>query len=107
MEASTDDLAIRLKAGDNEVVRELYREYGRLVFAVAFRVLENRTLAEDAAQQAFLQAWSARSSVDPGRGVRSWLCTIAQRAAIDIARREARHRHEELDPHRAGAEPER
>jgi RNA polymerase sigma-70 factor (ECF subfamily) len=99
------DLAVRLQAGDATVAGELYRAYGRLVFAVAHRVLENRTLAEDATQQAFLQAWSARTRVDPTRGLRSWLCTIAQRAAIDIHRRETRHRHEELDAERAGGEP--
>jgi RNA polymerase sigma factor (sigma-70 family) len=99
------DLAVRLQAGDATVARELYRAYGRLVFAVAHKVLGNRTLAEDATQQAFLQAWSARARVDPTRGLRSWLCTIAQRAAIDIHRRETRHRHEELDTERAGGEP--
>jgi RNA polymerase sigma factor (sigma-70 family) len=99
------DLATRLKTGDSTVARDLYRAYGRLVFAVAHRVLENRTLAEDATQQAFLQAWNARARVDPNRGLRAWLCTIAQRAAIDIQRREARHRHDELDAERPGHEP--
>jgi RNA polymerase sigma factor (sigma-70 family) len=98
------DLAARLKAGDSTVARDLYRAYGRLVFAVAHRVLQNRTLAEDATQQAFLQAWSARARVDPNRGLRPWLCTIAQRAAIDIQRREARHRHDELDVERPGGQ---
>jgi RNA polymerase sigma factor (sigma-70 family) len=101
VDAVEHDLAVRLQAGDATVARELYRAYGRLVFAVAHRVLENRTLAEDATQQAFLQAWSARARVDPARGLRSWLCTIAQRAAIDIHRRETRHRHDELDPERS------
>jgi RNA polymerase sigma-70 factor (ECF subfamily) len=96
------DLATRLRAGDAAVARDLYREYGRLVYAVAHRVLGNRTLAEDATQQAFLQAWTARATVDPARGLRPWLCTIAQRAAIDVLRRETRHRHDELDPDRAG-----
>jgi len=96
------DLAVRLKAGDSTVARDLYRVYGRLVFAVAYRVLENRTLAEDATQQAFLQAWSARARVDPERGLRPWLCTISQRAAIDVQRRESRHRHDELDVDRPG-----
>jgi RNA polymerase sigma-70 factor (ECF subfamily) len=97
VELSERDLAIRLRAGDAAVASELYRAFGRLVFAVAHKVLGNRTLAEDATQQAFLQAWRSRATVDPARGLRPWLCTIAQRAAIDIHRREARHSHEEID----------
>jgi RNA polymerase sigma-70 factor (ECF subfamily) len=108
MDADEHDLAARLRAGDADVARDLYREYGRLVFAVAHRVLGDVGLSEEATQQAFLQAWTARASVDPARGLRSWLCTIAQRAAIDLQRRETRHRHAELDEERAaaGSEPE-
>lgn len=105
VELTDRDLAIRLRAGDASVASDLYREFGRLVFAVAHRVLGNRTLAEDATQQAFLQAWKARATVDPARGLRPWLCTIAQRAAIDIHRRESRHAHDEIDPERAGGDP--
>jgi RNA polymerase sigma-70 factor (ECF subfamily) len=106
MDADEHGLAARLRAGDPTVARDLYREYGRLVFAVAHRVLDNRALAEDATQQAFLQAWTARATVDPSRGLRPWLCTIAQRAAIDLLRRETRHRHAELVEERSGgAEP--
>ena len=95
--AIPDGLAARLVAGDVGVVRELYKTYGRLMFAVAYRVLDNRILAEEATQEAFLQAWRARSSFDVSRDVRPWLCTIAHRAAIDVRRREARQFHIDLD----------
>src|SRR3954452_24617004 len=36
-------------------VRALYREYGRLVYAVAHRALGRHDLAEDAVQQTFVQ----------------------------------------------------
>jgi DNA-directed RNA polymerase specialized sigma24 family protein len=45
----------RFAAGDEDAVRTIYRTYGRLVFAVAYKVLGDRALAEDATQQAFLQ----------------------------------------------------
>lgn len=97
MDGDHADLAARLQAGDADVARDLYRSFGRTMFAVAHRVLGNRSLAEDAIQQAFLQAWRARETVDPTRDVRPWLCAIAHRAAIDLARREGRRAHEELD----------
>jgi RNA polymerase sigma factor (sigma-70 family) len=71
-------------------VRALYREYGRLVYAVAYRVLGQHDLAEEAAQQTFVRAWQAADRIDVDRDPAAWLATIAKRAAIDIHRREAR-----------------
>lgn len=78
-------------------MREVYRAYGRLVYAVAYQVLGERGLAEEATQQTFMQAWRAASSYDPARELGPWLATIARRTAIDIHRREARQRHDALD----------
>ena len=75
---------------EDGAVRTMYREYGRLVYAVAHRVLRQRELAEEATQQTFVQAWQAADRVDVERDPAPWLATIAKRAAIDIHRREAR-----------------
>jgi len=71
-------------------IRALYREYGRLVYAVAHRVLGHHDLAEEAAQQTFVRAWQAADRIDVDRDPASWLATIARRVAIDVHRREAR-----------------
>src|SRR5579859_5229712 len=84
-------------AGDPDAVRAVYGEYGRLVYAVAYKTLGDRELAEEATQQAFVQAWRASGSYDPAREMGSWLATIARRAAIDVYRREARRSHGSLD----------
>jgi RNA polymerase sigma factor (sigma-70 family) len=80
----------RFRDGDPEAVRVVYRSYGRLVYAVAYRVLGDRGLAEEATQQAFLKAWRAASSLDESREIGPWLATIARRVAIDVYRSEAR-----------------
>jgi RNA polymerase sigma factor (sigma-70 family) len=82
------ELRRRFRDGDAEAVRAVYREYGRLVYAVAHRVLGNRSLAADATQQAFVNAWRAARSLDEAREMGPWLATIARRAAIDIHRGE-------------------
>ena len=84
-------------AGDPDAVRVVYGAYGRLVYAVAYNLLGDRGLAEEATQQAFVQAWRASGSFDPNRDMGSWLATIARRAAIDVYRREARRSHGSLD----------
>ena len=54
-------------------VRAVYREYGRLVYAVAHKVPGRQDLAEDATQQAFVQAWKAAASFDPAASsARGW-----------------------------------
>ncbi|MFN2561928.1 MAG: sigma factor [Jatrophihabitans sp.] len=45
----------------------MYERYGRLVFSVAYKVLGDVQLAEDAAQQTFVQAWRAASTYDSDR----------------------------------------
>jgi RNA polymerase sigma factor (sigma-70 family) len=85
-------LAEQFSAGDPDAIRALYQRYGRLVYSVAYKVLGDVSLSEDATQQAFIQAWRAASSYDPARELGPWLATIARRAAIDVFRREQRHR---------------
>jgi len=93
---SSADLA-RFRAGDEDAVRAVYREYSGLVYAVALRALGSRELAEEAAQQTFVKAWQAAASFDPARELGPWLATIARRTAIDLHRREARRRAVPLD----------
>ncbi len=92
----SDPLNARFVAGDASAMRDVYRAYSRPIFAVAYRVLRNRALAEDAVQQTFLQAWRAADRFDAGRELGPWLYTIARRAAVDVYRRERRHQSEEL-----------
>ena len=79
----------RFRDGDPEAVRTVFRAYGRLVYTVAFGVLGNRGLAEEATQQAFLKAWRGAGSLDENRDMGPWLATIARRVAIDVYRSEA------------------
>jgi RNA polymerase sigma-70 factor (ECF subfamily) len=74
------------------MIRVIYQRYGRLVYSVAYKVLGDAGLAEDATQQTFLQAWRAAGTYDPSRALGAWLAGIARRAAIDAYRRERRHR---------------
>jgi RNA polymerase sigma-70 factor (ECF subfamily) len=91
------ELRARFRDGDADAVRAVYRQYGRLVFAVALRILGDRALAEETTQQTFLKAWRAADAVDPERDLGPWLATIARRVAIDVYRREALRATDPLD----------
>ena len=87
------DLAARFASGDAGTIRVVYQLYGRLVYSIAYRTLGDVGLAEDATQQTFVQAWRAATTYDPSRALGAWLTTIARRVAIDVYRRERRHRN--------------
>lgn len=88
----TRDQRRRFSAGDTGALREVYRQYAGAVYGLSYRVLRDHGLAEEATQSAFVNAWRGAGSYDPARDLGPWLFTIARRAAIDIYRREQRHR---------------
>jgi RNA polymerase sigma factor (sigma-70 family) len=96
------EIVERFRDGDDDAVRLVYREYGRLVYTVALRVLGQRELAEEATQQTFVQAWRAAATYESARPLGPWLATIARRVAIDIHRREARRATSAIDDVPAG-----
>jgi RNA polymerase sigma factor (sigma-70 family) len=87
--------SVRFAAGDPDAIRGVYRTYGRLVYAVAYRVLGDVSLAEDAVQQTFVQAWREAGANHPPPALGSWLASIARHVAIDVDRRERRRRNAE------------
>lgn len=96
------DLRARFRQGDPDAVRSVYRAHGRLVYAVAYRVLGDRGLAEEATQQTFVKAWRAAQSFDEERELGPWLAAIARRVAIDVYRREALRRAAPIESVPAG-----
>jgi RNA polymerase sigma factor (sigma-70 family) len=89
--------AIGFVNGDADAVRAVYREFGGLVYAIAFKALGDRALAEEATQETFVRAWRGAASYDPTRQLGPWLATIARRCAIDVHRRSVRGFHGPLD----------
>ena len=82
-------LAARLMARDEAALREVIDLHGPLVFGVAKRVLAESTLAEEAAQDAFLALWRRPGAFDPERGsLKTFLAVMARNKAIDLVRRE-------------------
>lgn len=88
---SDSELLGRAAAGDNEALRSLYNAHRSVAKGVAFRVLRDAVLAEDAVQEGFLDLWRTAGGFDGERSsVRGWLCVLVHRRAVDLARREAR-----------------
>ena len=78
-------------AGDRSALHDIYREFGRPIYSLAYRTLGDHGLSEEVVQVTLLNAWRGANRFDPDRDIAPWLYTIARRAAIDIYRRERRH----------------
>jgi RNA polymerase sigma-70 factor, ECF subfamily len=78
------------RTGDVDALAAVYDRYSRAVWSVAFTVLRDRGLAEDATQETFLRAWRGAASFEADRPLAPWLLTIARRTAVDVQRRESR-----------------
>jgi RNA polymerase sigma-70 factor, ECF subfamily len=83
------ELIARLAAGDREGPLEgLYAAYGRRVYTLGLLLLHDQGLAEDLVQETFVRLWRSAHRFDPGRGsARTFVMTLARRAAVDLWRR--------------------
>ena len=94
----SDEALVALVArGDETALAELYDRIGRIAYGLAYRVLRDERLAEDAVQEGFLSAWRTAADFSAERAKAStWLLTLVHRRAVDRVRREERRRVEPL-----------
>jgi RNA polymerase sigma factor (sigma-70 family) len=96
---SDEALLALIARADEQALAEFYRRFGRLAYGLAFRILRDDALAQDAVQEAFLGVWRAAGRFTAERAKPStWLLTLVHRRAVDLVRREERRRTEPLQP---------
>ena len=91
-EADEASLVARLAAGDREeALAALYDLYGRRLYSLGVYLLHDCGLAEDLVQETFVRLWRSANRYDPRRAsVRTFIYTLARRAAVDLWRRSSR-----------------
>ena len=75
------------REGREAAYRELVRRYERPVFSLIYRMVRDRALAEDLAQDTFVKVMNALESYRPEFKFSSWIFKIANNVAIDQLRR--------------------
>ncbi len=89
------ELIRQLREQPTQGMAALYDAFGRLVFSVALRVVEDYGAAEEITQDVFLRCWHHIDQYKPQYGsLATWLASIARNRAVDELRsrrgREAR-----------------
>ncbi len=85
---ATDQQVVEFaRSGREAAFRELVRRYQRPVFSLIYRMVRDRELAEDLAQETFIKILNAIERYRPEFKFSSWIFKIANNATIDHLRR--------------------
>lgn len=72
---------------DERAGRAFVRRHERRIFGIAYSMVNDRSIAEEVAQEAFIRVWRHAPIFDPRRSsVVTWTATITRNLAIDALR---------------------
>jgi RNA polymerase sigma-70 factor (ECF subfamily) len=83
-------LVSRALEGDKEAFEEIVHQYAALMLRTASMIVGDRDIAEDAVQDALIQAWQHLPSLREASALRPWLMRIVVNQCISFKRRLAR-----------------
>jgi RNA polymerase sigma-70 factor (ECF subfamily) len=86
--AELDVLLTSVGRGDRSAFERVYDETAAMVYGLALRILRSPAMAEEVAQEVYLQVWKQANRFDSTRApARAWIATLAHRRAVDAVRR--------------------
>ena len=85
-----NELVAAVLRGDRHAANTLVERYQKLVFSVAFRIVMNRTDAEDLVQSIFIRVFGGLKTFVPGTDFKSWLYTIAFNTSLNAQKQAKR-----------------
>lgn len=81
------ELLPKIANNDEEAFSELYNRFSQVVYNLSFRVVKNKSDAEEVVQKVFIQIWNKAENYDQSRGaVSTWIMNITRSRAIDKIR---------------------
>src|SRR5262245_35966138 len=95
------ELLLSISEGNRTAFGQFYERTSAKLFGIVLRILPERSMAEDAMQDAYVKIWRNAAGYDARRGSPiTWAATIARNVAIDRRRRElpaGRRRDEDVE----------
>ena len=91
--AVLEGLLLRIAAGDQQALEELYRRTRAAVYALSLSCLKNAHDAQDSTQDTFVRVWESAPQYRPQGSPMAWLLTIAR----NLARMKLRQRERQAE----------
>lgn len=82
-----------IQQGDKQGLKEIYDEYGKMIYQCVFQILHSPHDAEDVTSDFFLKLWKIADTYCFGGKHKRWLVTIARNMALDLIKKKS---HEQL-----------
>jgi len=95
------DLIKKSQKGDIKAFEELIRDYKKIAYNIALRVMKNKENAEDASQEALIKVYKNIKNFNQKSTFKVWLYRIVMNACIDLQRKN-KHEVTSLDSLKKG-----
>jgi len=84
---SEEELVLQLQSRNQQAFAYLYDNYAAALNGVIYRLVEDKELAEDILQEAFLKIWNNFSNYDSNKGrLFTWMLNLTRNLTIDTLR---------------------
>lgn len=83
----TDDVLSAARRGDHAAFAAIVREHQGMVFSIALNSSRDRSVAEEIAQEVFLELFRSLDGLQSSDHIRFWLRRVASHRCIDALRR--------------------
>ena len=87
---SSEETLARARVGDQAAFADIVRGHQAMVFSLARHFLRDHAVAEEVAQEVFLELYRHLDSIESPDHLRHWLRKVASNRCIDHARRSKR-----------------
>ena len=84
---AAEDVLRRAREGDHDAFATIVDEYQGVVFGIAYNFFSDRAVAEELAQDVFLQLYKSVGAIHSQSHLLYWLRQVTSRKCIDVLRR--------------------
>lgn len=81
---------VLIQQGNKQGLKEIYDEYGKMIYQCAFQILRSKQDAEDITSDFFLKLWNIADTYCFGGKHKRWLVTIARNMSLDMLKKRSR-----------------
>ena len=83
-----DEIIHRFKAGEHNAVKQVFYDYYPMLCEAVYRIIRDRDMAEDLAQNVFIKSWRKREQITIKKSLPAYLRRMAINEALYYLRQE-------------------